>query len=136
MKGSQRPEQALQSLNSFEAKLARLKEDRDNIVKAKDALELGDALASPLNERLSIALEELQDLKGVWDALTPIYNQLEEFKDKPWLSIQPRKLRQGLDGLLGQLKDLPAKFRSYDGYEYVKRLLQGYTKVKCEFADA
>ena len=50
-------------------------------------------------------------------------------KDKPWLSIQPRKLRQNLDALLAQLKELPARLRQYASYEYVKRQLQGYAKV-------
>ena len=50
-------------------------------------------------------------------------------KDKPWLSIQPRKLRQNIDGLLSQLKELPARLRQYASYEYVKRTLQGYAKV-------
>lgn len=128
--GKMRPEEAMAALGAFEAKLAKVKEDRDNIGKAKDALELADpAHPSPQAERLNVALEELGDLKGVWEALRPVYAQLDELKDKPWLSVQPRKLRQGLDGLLGSLKDLPAKYRTYDGYEHVKRLLQSYTKV-------
>ena len=50
-------------------------------------------------------------------------------KDVPWLSVQPRKVRQQLDGLLTQLKDLPSRLRTYPGYEHVRKLLQSYTKV-------
>jgi len=50
-------------------------------------------------------------------------------KDVPWLSVQPRKVRQQLDGLLTQLKDLPSRLRTYPGYEHVLKLLQSYTKV-------
>lgn len=66
---------------------------------------------------------------GVWSALTPLYNSIEELKEKTWLSVQPRKLRQSLDELLAQLKQLPAKYRSYDSYEYMKRLMHNYSKV-------
>lgn len=47
----------------------------------------------------------------------------------PWLSVQPRKIRNKLDNLLNQLKDLPARFRQYASYDFVKRLLQSLTKV-------
>ena len=53
------------ALQSFEAKLHKLKEDRDNIVKSKDALELADTAQPSVHaEKLNVALEELQDLKG------------------------------------------------------------------------
>ena len=55
---------------------------------------------------------------------------LDTREDLPWLSVQTRKLRQQIDGLLTQLKDLPSRLRQYAGYEYVRKLLQGYAKVK------
>ena len=56
-----------------------------------------------------VVWEELQDLKGVWSELAKIWEQIYEMKDSPWLSVQPRKLRQQIDGLIAQLKDLPAR---------------------------
>ncbi|XP_029769164.1 cytoplasmic dynein 1 heavy chain 1-like, partial [Terrapene carolina triunguis] len=50
-------------------------------------------------------------------------------KEQPWVSVQPRKLRQNLDGLLNQLKNFPARLRQYASYEYVLRLLKGYMKI-------
>lgn len=76
-----------------------------------------------------VVFEELQDLRGVWSELSRIWSQIDEIREKPWLSVQPRKLRQQLDTLTSQLKELPARLRQYSSYEYVKRLLQGYTKV-------
>jgi dynein heavy chain 1 len=76
-----------------------------------------------------VALEELQDLKGVWSELARIWEQIDEMKEKPWLSVQPRKVRQQIDSLLGQLKELPAKLRQYASYEHVKKLLQSFTRV-------
>ena len=130
VEGHLRPDQALKDLAVYESKFSRLKDDRDNVAKAKEALELQEPGALNTSEdRMSVAYEEMQDLKGVWTELAKIWEQVDEMKEKPWLSIQPRKLRAQLDGLLSQLKELPARLRQYASYEYVKRLLQSYTKV-------
>lgn len=50
-------------------------------------------------------------------------------RDRSWLSIQPRKLRQGLDEEMNRLKQLPSQFRTYGSYDQAKRLLQNYSKV-------
>jgi dynein heavy chain 1 len=42
VEGNIRPEEALQRLNMYEARLLRLQEDRDNVAKAKETLELQD----------------------------------------------------------------------------------------------
>lgn len=80
-------------------------------------------------DRMQVVFEEMQDLRGVWSELSNIWTQIDEIREKPWLSIQPRKLRQQLDALLTQLKDLPARLRQYASYEYVRKMLQGYVKV-------
>lgn len=53
-------------------------------------LVIGTLVAS--DERVQIGLEELQDLKGVWSELAKIWEKVDELKDKPWLSVQPRKV--------------------------------------------
>ncbi|KFD71623.1 hypothetical protein M514_05338 [Trichuris suis] len=128
--GDQRPSVAMQTLSIYEAKLLRLKEERDNIVRAKEALELKETAHPTVHgERLKVAIEELNDLKHVWEALDPIYQELDEVKERAWLSIQPRKLRHNIDSLLNRMKELSANYRSYDAYDHLKRLLQGYIKV-------
>ncbi|KAK7789348.1 hypothetical protein R5R35_002380 [Gryllus longicercus] len=130
VEGHLRPDEALQHLQLYETKFARLKEERDNVAKAKEALELQEpGGVSTSEDRMQVVLEELQDLRGVWSELSRIWAQIDELREKPWLSVQPRKLRQQLDTLVAQLKELPARLRQYSSYEYVKRLLQGYTKV-------
>lgn len=42
VEGHLRPDEALTQLQLFESKFARLKEERDNVAKAKEALELQD----------------------------------------------------------------------------------------------
>lgn len=93
---------------------------------------IGSALSSA-EDRMIVVFEEMQDLKGVWSELSKIWVQIDEIREKPWLSVQPRKLRQQLDGLTNQLKELPARFRQYSSYEYVKKLLQSYVKVSINY---
>ena len=65
------------------------------------------------------------------EQVSRMWEQIDEFKDKPWLSVQhqQRKLRQQIDGLLSQLKNLPDSLRQYASYEFVKKLIQSYQKV-------
>ena len=128
VKADLKPSEALRQLLLFENRYTKLKDERSNVLRAKEALEI-QGIGSETADRFSVALEELQDLKGVWQELSRIWEQIDELKEKPWLSIQPRKIRQQIDGLLGQLKELPAKLRQYSSYEHVKRLLQGFAKV-------
>ncbi|XP_044735865.1 dynein heavy chain, cytoplasmic isoform X10 [Chrysoperla carnea] len=130
VEGHLRPEDALSQLQLFESKFSRLKEERDNVAKAKEALELQEpGGVSTSEDKMQVVFEELQDLRGVWSELSRIWTQIDETREKPWLSVQPRKLRQQLDAMMAQLKELPARLRQYSSYEYVKKLLQGYTKV-------
>ncbi|GJQ76160.1 hypothetical protein Trydic_g1905 [Trypoxylus dichotomus] len=130
VEGHLRPDEALTQLQLFESKYARLKEERDNVAKAKEALELQEpGGVSTSEDRMQVVFEELQDLRGVWSELSRIWAQIDETREKPWLSVQPRKLRQQLDAMSAQLKELPARLRQYASYEYVKKTLQNYTKV-------
>eukprot|EP00112_Aurelia_sp_Birch-Aquarium-sp1_P023013 Seg670.8 transcript_id=Seg670.8/GoldUCD/mRNA.D3Y31 product="Cytoplasmic dynein 1 heavy chain 1" protein_id=Seg670.8/GoldUCD/D3Y31 len=128
--GSTKPDSALSSLAIYEGKFSRLKEDRDNVAKAKEALELVDpGTVAPSDERVIVALEELQDLKSVWVELSKIWEQMDGQKDQPWLSIQPRKLRQFLDGVATQLKNLPSRMRQYAAYEYLQKVIKSHQKI-------
>ena len=127
--GMLRPDQALKTLQVFDTKFNRIKEERDNMLKAKDALELRDNASNSNDIRIVVCIEELQDLKGVWSEMSKIWQQIDEQKEKQWLTIQPRKLRTIFDGLLNQLKDMPNRLRQYESYNYVKKLLQDYLKA-------
>jgi hypothetical protein len=51
---------------------------------------------SASEERMTVAQEELQDLKGVWAELSKIWQQIDELKERPWISVQPRKVKHVL----------------------------------------
>jgi hypothetical protein len=127
--GTLRPDQALKSLQVFDTKYNRIKEERDNMMKAKDALELRDSTSNSNDIRIVVCIEELQDLKGVWSEMSKIWQQIDEQKEKQWLTVQPRKLRTILDGLLSQMKDMPNRLRQYESYNHVKRVIQDYLKA-------
>ena len=128
------PDEALAQLATYDTKLMKLKEERDNIIKAKEALEITESSSTSTQSsqnrvRVQVALEELLDLKGVWNELMLIWKQINELKEKQWITIQPRKLRQSLEELVQQLSNLPQRLRQYDSYQHVKNVLQQYIKV-------
>lgn len=57
-----------------------------------DKLDTLTGTLAPSEEKVQIALEELHDLKGVWSELAKLWEKIEELKDRPWLSVQPRKV--------------------------------------------
>ncbi|CAG0895372.1 unnamed protein product, partial [Cyprideis torosa] len=132
VEGSLRPEDALMRIQVFENRYVKLRDDRGKVAKAKEALEPQEpGTASVGSEtKLQVSFRELQDLKAVWQKLQNIWKQIDELREKPWLSVDPRKLGQQLDGLLESLKkDLPARMRHYASYNYVLRTIQGYCKI-------
>lgn len=40
-----------------------------------------------------MALEELHDLKEVWTELAKVWEQIDQMKEQPWVSVQPRKVQ-------------------------------------------
>lgn len=128
--GNTKPEEAITSLMIFEGKFSRLKDDRDNIQKAKEALELIEpGTVPPSDERVQVAMEELSDFKAVWSELEKIWNQVDQLKEQPWVSIQPRKLRQSLNEIVNNLKALPARMRQYAGFDFTQKMIKGYLKI-------
>ncbi|CAB3408082.1 unnamed protein product [Caenorhabditis bovis] len=136
VEGSQRPQDAMNVIMAFEAKLNKLTEERNKMRKARVALDLSDSAHAPSErDKLSVAAEELADMKEVWKALQPVYAGIDEAKEKAWLSVQPRKIRQSLDELMNQLKQLPVKCRTYKSYEHVKEMLHTYGKMNMLVAE-
>jgi dynein heavy chain 1 len=111
--------------------MSKLKDEHDNLSRAKEAL----SLTVTVDNRLVIALEELQDLKSVWAALDNVWKSLQEVKETQWAVVQPRKLRQSLDNLLNIIKEMPSRMRQYAAYEFVSDTIRGYLKVNTLLAD-
>jgi dynein heavy chain 1, cytosolic len=119
------PEAALATLLSFETRFRNAETEYDTVAKAKDALDLAQ---SPPNPVLPL-LDELQDFKSVWTALSKIWESLHNLRDTLWTSVAPRKVRQSLDGLVAITKDMPSRMRQYSAFEYVLGVLQKLIKI-------
>ncbi|KAF9072690.1 dynein [Rhodocollybia butyracea] len=114
----------MNTINVFEGKLTRVQEDYDLVCRAKEALDL----ELTRHTRLEPVFEELRDLKAVWTALSGIWNQISELREMSWATVQPRKLRQHIDGLLNSTKEMPTRMRQYAAFEYVQDVLRGLLK--------
>ena len=123
--GNIAPEEALASLLSFETRFRNAESEYNTVAKAKEALDLHQ---SPPNPVLPL-LDELQDFKSVWTALSKIWESLRDLRDTLWTSVVPRKVRQNLDGLVAITKDMPSRMRQYSAFEYVQGVLQKLIKI-------
>ncbi|KAI0639011.1 dynein heavy chain [Trametes polyzona] len=124
VQGNMRADTALNTINVFEGKLTRVQEEYELVCKAKEALDL----ELIRHTRLEPVFEELRDLKAVWTALSGVWSQIGELREMPWATVQPRKLRQQLDGLLSSTKEMPTRMRQYAAFEYVQDVLRGLLK--------
>ncbi|ORY38141.1 dynein heavy chain [Rhizoclosmatium globosum] len=115
---------ATNSLSIFEGRVARLMEETETLNKAKESMDL-ELFA---DNRLIPVMEELKDLKAVWIALSGIWKSYAEVKETAWAAIAPRKLKQSIDQLLADMKELPSKMRSYAAFDYLQEMLKGLLK--------
>ena len=123
LRGTMKPAEAIDLLTKFEFTMKKANIDHENLIKAKDALGLehtveGNAIAECLNE--------LADLKEVWEAVAKPYSVLDEIKDTVWTSAVMRKIRRALDDLLVEMRALPNRIRQYDAYTQLHDAVKGY----------
>src|SRR5215475_5046702 len=119
-----RADTAMNTINVFEGKLNRVQEEYDLVCRAKEALDL----ELSRHTRLEPVFEELRDLKAVWTALSGIWNQISELREMSWATVQPRKLRQMIDSLFTNTKEMPTRMRQYAAFEYVQDVLRSLLK--------
>ena len=125
LQGSIKAETAINTLNVFEGRLARLSEDYDLVCRAKEALDLEHTK----HDRLQPVTEELRDLKAVWTALSGIWGRLGQLRETLWTAVQPRKLRQELDAILSSTREMPSRMRQYAAFEFVQDALRALLKA-------
>ncbi|KAK7927737.1 dynein heavy chain [Apiospora marii] len=129
--GTIAPEVASETLSSFEARINKLQGESEMVGKAKEALDLPASGESSL----SIILEEVQDFKSVWAALSTIWRSLNELRETLWGSVQPRKIRGSIDGLIKMTKEMPSRMRQYAAFEHIQNILRQQLKVNTILTD-
>jgi dynein heavy chain 1 len=129
--GDIKPAAATNSLTIYEGRLNRLKDEYLQLCKAKEALDL----ESVVDDRLTPIVDELRDLKSVWVEIGKVWHSIGDIKETQWSSVVPRKVRQQLDALVNQTRELPAKMRTYAAYEFLQEALRTYVKVNTIVSD-
>ncbi|KAJ3265095.1 hypothetical protein HDU77_006529 [Chytriomyces hyalinus] len=115
---------ASNKLTIFEGRVARLMEESETLNKAKESLDL-ELFA---DNRLVPVMEELKDLKSVWSSLSTVWISYAALKDTAWSTVAPKKMKQAIDQLLTDMKELPSKMRSYAAFDYLQEMLRGLLK--------
>jgi dynein heavy chain 1 len=123
--GTIAPDVASSTLSSFETRLTILHDEAMMVSRAKEALDLP---GSP-DSALAAILEEVQDFKSVWAALSTIWKSLNDLRDTLWNSVQPRKLRASIDGLIKMTKEMPSRMRQYAAFEHIQNILRQLLKA-------
>jgi dynein heavy chain 1 len=125
------PEEASATLAAFQTRLTNLRSESDMVLKAKEALDL------PGNTDTSLAtvLEEVQDFMSVWAALSTIWRSLNDLRDALWSNVQPRKLRQSIEGLIKVTKEMPSRMRQYAAFEHIQTILRNLLKANTLLSD-
>ena len=123
LRGNMPPSEALTLLAKFETNLNKAKTHQENLVKAKDALGLEHTAES---NAISECLEELIDLKSVWEAVSKPHEELQDIKDTLWSSAVMRKVKRSLDDLLAEMRSLPNKIRQYEAFVSLHDEVKGY----------
>ncbi|KAF5123851.1 Dynein heavy chain, cytoplasmic [Metarhizium anisopliae] len=129
--GTIQPDIASATLSSFETRIASLQDDFQQVVKAKEALDLpvgGDSF-------LDATLEEVRDFQSVWSSLSTIWSSLNETREILWTAVQPRKIRSKVDDLIKSTKEMPSRMRQYAAFEHVQSVLRGFLKVNPILSD-
>ncbi|ETS83032.1 Dynein heavy chain [Pestalotiopsis fici W106-1] len=124
-------EVASKTLGSFESRANKLQEDFAMVSKAKEALDLPPSPATSLSDILG----EIEDFKSVWANLSTVWNSLNELGETPWASVQPRKLRSSINGLIETTKNLPSRMRQYAAYEHMQTVLKQHLKAVAILTD-
>ncbi|KAA8652525.1 dynein heavy chain [Aspergillus tanneri] len=125
------PDEASRTLGSFQSRLESLQSEYGMVSKAKEALDLPASAESSLPS----IIEEVQDFMSVWAALSTIWKSLNDLRDMLWTSVQPRKLRQSIDGLIKMTKEMPSRMRQYAAFEHIQNVLRQLLKVNPLLSD-
>ena len=119
------PHEASELLSGFQTKMQKLQSDVDTVSKAKEAL----GLPPGKDDYLPATLEEVHDFMSVWSALSTIWQSINDLRETLWTSVQPRRVRQSLEGQVKMAKDMPSRMRQYAAFEHVQTVLRQLIKV-------
>ena len=123
LRGNMAPPLAMEILSKYEVNMNKANVHQQNLVRAKDALGIEHTME---NMGVVESLNELADLKEVWQSVMVPYESLEQIRDISWATAVMRKIRRSLDDLLASMRSLPNRIRQYDAYTQLHDEVKGY----------
>eukprot|EP01134_Creolimax_fragrantissima_P000215 CFRG0215T1 len=118
------PEVISTTLEFFDDKFTQSEAEYMQLCRAFGALEI----AFNKNDRLDVAIDELNRLKKTWAALSDVWTEVYKLQDMPWNTVAPRNLRKSVDELLSKMSDMNASIRQYAAYDGLRQTLRAYLK--------
>jgi dynein heavy chain 1 len=110
------PSDVLQILSMFATQVAKLVEDANRLQGAKSAL----GLEFVTDNRLSYITQEVSDLREAWNAVTPFHERLNKIREQLMKDCNAISIRKQLEEISGEVRNLPAKVRSYAAIEFLQ----------------
>ncbi|ODV98401.1 hypothetical protein PACTADRAFT_20118, partial [Pachysolen tannophilus NRRL Y-2460] len=129
--GNIAPAEALKILVTFENKLISLKKSKDDLVSSSKILGIDLKLVSSVES----TLEEISDLKNVWNSINELWETLANFKTQKWIEISPLSLHRQLDDLLSKSRSMPLRIRQYTAFEGAQDIIKNYIKANTLVTD-
>jgi dynein heavy chain 1 len=123
LRGNISPSHALELISQFEAQMKKIKTDEENLIKARDALSMEGSIG---NQDISIALEEISDLKEVWNAISNPHEALNKIKQTSWLSVVTRDIRKQLEDIQMTMRTMSNKIRQFDAFTHLNDTIKSY----------
>lgn len=124
--GNAVPSEVLQSLSMFASQVSKLYEDATRLQGAKKALGM-DFLN---DNRLGFITQEVADLREAWGSVTPFHDKLRDIRTVLLRDSNPIKVRKQLEEILNELRNLPAKIRSYSPIECLQDRIGKYMNIQ------
>eukprot|EP00928_Gymnodinium_smaydae_P025254 TRINITY_DN20180_c0_g1_i4.p1 TRINITY_DN20180_c0_g1~~TRINITY_DN20180_c0_g1_i4.p1 ORF type:complete len:4280 (-),score=1133.62 TRINITY_DN20180_c0_g1_i4:296-13135(-) len=128
VKGSIKPNSAMEILTQFEKRLKSVQEELEQLNSVKEIL----SMEAGNEEALNPILDEIGNLKSVWSEINSVYGKLEELKETPWTAVVPKKIRAFLDEVIAQLDNMQVKLKQYEAWAHTMDYLKS-SRSYCAF---
>ncbi|SBS80798.1 dynein heavy chain, putative [Plasmodium ovale] len=128
--GNTNSAKALQIINTFEDRIDLINEQYEISENALKLMKIPrEEVENDFHVSPNVLREEIICIKGIWDELKVIYSSISDMKKMLWSSVEPKSVRNTLNGLIESIKKIPAKYRQYEIFDMVTGEIQQYLKT-------
>ncbi|CAA9986414.1 dynein heavy chain, putative [Plasmodium knowlesi strain H] len=128
--GNTNSTKALQIISAFESRIDVSNGQYEISEKIKKLMKIrSEESENGFHVSPNILKEEIACVKGIWDELKSIYSTISEMKKMLWCNVEPKNVKNTLNGLLDCIKRIPAKYRQYEIFDNVQEEIQQYLKT-------